>query len=108
MLGGLAPSAATHWRSIQPAAFDSRSWDGETVLYVLATGQTHGLDKTTSAVLATLMEHRGVARPAQGWLELMIASDGGEHGPGTAEETQAVDDALMVLHRLAVIERVQP
>jgi hypothetical protein len=52
---------AAAWYTTGADCFDWRCWDGEGVVYVLATGATHELGSVASGVLSALLRQPGVA-----------------------------------------------
>lgn len=91
------------WCAREDAAFDWREWDDEMVLFVHATGDTHALGPASSAVLATLLEHRGSLRTASAWYALM---GGGERDQAGAVERSALADVLAFEQLLTGLEGI--
>jgi hypothetical protein len=100
---------ALRWRAADRAAFDMRQWDGEVVLYVLATGETHALPPIHSASFLTLLEQAPSTQPATYWLAAMSAGEvpdgspaGGAHD---AADLAVLTGVLTELHGIGVVER---
>ena len=96
------------WRARPLAVADRRVWGDQTVLYVLASGETHALDEAASAVLGTLTEHPGTAATAEDWLQRLLRSSVEDDEPVLQEELAACEAALMLLEKLGVIEAMLP
>jgi hypothetical protein len=103
-----AAASEPAWGVVRPAAFDSRQWGDDIVLYVVATGETHALVPAQSATLALLLEHPGTAVSAPRWLNLMSADS--SLPAASVQEDQAdliaLQEALNYLHHIGVVERV--
>jgi hypothetical protein len=102
---------ALRWRAADRAAFDMRQWDGEVVLYVLASGETHALPPSHSASFLTLLEQAPVAQPAAYWLVALSAGevpDGSPAGPGAHDDADlaVLTGVLNDLHGIGVVERL--
>jgi hypothetical protein len=96
------------WAAADALGFDSRQWDDDIVIYVVATGETHALAPAHSATLTLLLAHPGALRTAAQWLSLM--DDEAESGADAVQrdeaELTAVQGALADLHRIGVVERL--
>jgi PqqD family protein of HPr-rel-A system len=97
----LTSPAEPLWVALDSGHCDSHRWGDETVVYVLATGETHALGPGHSAVLDLLLESPGSARAARQWLALL--ADDGERQD--AADLAAIRSALIDLHRIGVVER---
>ncbi len=108
----LAAQAAPRWRVADATCFDSRQWDEEVVLYVLATGETHALAPAQSATLSLLQEHPDLPRTVPDWLALMSGdADSADRPPAQQllldeADLQALAQALQDLHSIGVVERL--
>lgn len=101
---------ATRW-SIEPSgAFDHRLWDGEAVVYVCCTGDTHALDPAASLVFSTLLAAPNASLTSAEWLVRLIESDeaSGDGSLASPEELQAFEAALVRLSHLRVVKAVEP
>lgn len=84
------------------AACERREWDGEAVVFVHASGDTHALSVEASALLAAMSGQAGPPRAAVQWLALA-----GFDIEGPDPDAQA--DALMAqLGATGLIERELP
>jgi hypothetical protein len=95
------------WRAADARAFEIRQWDGEVVLYVLASGETQALTLTHGASFLTLLEQPDALQPASYWLAAMSAG----HPPDANLDMQDAADlhvltaVLTDLHSIGVVER---
>lgn len=104
---GQCPGGAL-WQTQAEGRFDWRQWGEDLVIFVLETGETHQLSPSSSAVLLTLLEKPGTARPAQAWLAAM--ADGGAE-PASAEsegDLIALEQVLQGLAQLGAVDRLAP
>lgn len=106
MTGQLSTGAL--WRTQAEGRFDWRQWGEDLVIFVLETGETHQLSPASSAVLLTLLEQPGIARPASAWLAAM--ADGGADSICTEAEGDlaAMEQALLGLEQLGAVDRRVP
>ena len=103
---GQCPGAL--WQTQAEGRFDWRRWGEDLVIFVLETGETHHLSPASSAVLLTLLEQQGTARPAQAWLAAM--ADGGAEPASTDSESDliALERVLQGLEQLGAVDRLAP
>ena len=81
-------------------------WDQEAVVYVHATGATHALSPSASAVLATLLEHPGEWLSCEAWLAALSAGDADEaFGPSDAEDLRSLRAVLDELESIGLAVR---
>ncbi len=95
------------WRAADPGGFEIRQWDGEVVLYVLASGETHALTLTHGAAFLTLLEQPGAGHPAGYWLAAMSAGDvpPSHWDIQDAADLEVLTGVLADLHAIGVVER---
>lgn len=96
----------TLWSAGPASCFDCRSWNGETVVFVSASGDTHALSVQASLVLAMLLESPEAARSAPAWLDIIFPAD--DQSP--ADEADGKDDdkleqLLLGLEKIGVVRR---
>jgi len=96
----VSSEAVQRWHVPAPDEVDWRSWDGEYVVRVAATGCTHLLSPLAGSVLTTLLESPQPVTPHQ-----LAALWLGEAAlqPGEAE-LQAIASVLVGLHGLGLAE----
>jgi PqqD family protein of HPr-rel-A system len=81
-------------------------WDQEAVVYVHATGATHALSPSASAVLATLLEHPGECLSCEAWLAALSAGDADEDlGPSDTEDLKSLHVVLDELESIGLAVR---
>ncbi len=87
------------WAAAAQADFEWREWDGEAVVYVHATGDTHALSAEASTVLIAMMERPGETWPTRTWMALVM--------PGAAgADDLAEEEVLEFEHLLAGLRQV--
>jgi hypothetical protein len=96
------------WRAAGPAGFEIRQWDGEAVLYGLASGETHALSPVHTACVLTLMEQPAAREPAAYWLAAMSAGEAAGATPDIQDpaELDELTRVLTDLHGIGVVERI--
>lgn len=104
----MSSDTAAFWRAADVSTFDTRQWDEDLVLYMLASGETHALAWAHSATFLTLLEQPGTAQTASYWLAAMSAEDETAAAPhkDDATDLQALVKVLADLHSIGVVERL--
>ncbi len=87
------------WRAAPAGAFDWRDWDGQTVVYVHASADTHALSPPASAVLAAMLEQPQDERTTAQWLERLGLP---------ADDEADLDGVLQSLATTGVVVRGRP
>jgi hypothetical protein len=96
------------WRVAASDAFEIRHWDGDVVLYAMASGETHALSPAHSASLLTLLDQPDLLQPAAFWLAAMSAGEAPDARPDSqdAADLEVLAKVLTDLHDIGVVERV--
>lgn len=96
------------WQAAPGEQLELRQWDGETVVFVTSTGDTHALSPAASLVLATMLDDAEAARPADEWLRV-AAADGNVSQDGVDDaERLAFEQLLLGLEAIGAVRRRAP
>jgi hypothetical protein len=103
----VAPAPAFLWRAAPAGAFDIRQWDGDVVLYVFSSGETHALSPVFSASLLTLLEEPGQLQPVDYWMAAMSRGATADEWPNMQDKADldALTGVLTDLQGIGVVER---
>ena len=97
------------WHLNPDETFDFRSWDGEMVVFVHATGDTHALSVDASSLILTMREHPQAGLDGEAWLALAAGSDGCELAPEARMcDGMAVESLLAGLAAIGLVRRIAP
>lgn len=82
-----------------------RSWDGEAVVYLEATGETHRLRQPAFAVWRVMLDQTGLFQSSPVWLQTIFPD--GETAPDeSADDLEAFERLLHELERVGLITRL--
>ncbi len=100
---------ALTWGAAPPSHFDWREWDGDIVVFVAATGDTHELGPEGSTLLGAMLGHPGAWHRAEVWLSMTTTEvDGSPATDFTDGELRAFEHLLASLQRIGVVSQPAP